>query len=134
MSKDNFNVDVLVKHRVSVEQMRDLLSCALEGGANHWADYKSGFSPSEEDLVEGPGGIWTGLSQYWFEHPQYKLAVTDRVTGKVHEIDYSRLKLGIIDLAKKYPSHVVSILNDDMDAEVGDAFLQCCILGDIYYG
>ena len=132
--KDNLHVEVTLKHVVSVEQMRDLLCCALEGGVNHWADYKPGFSPPEEDLVDGPSGVWEGLHHYWFEHPQYKLIITDRVTGKIHEISYSRLKLGVIDLAKKYPSHVVSILNEDMDAETGDAFLQCCILGDIYYG
>tara|TARA_B100000073_G_C23517063_1_gene486262 strand:+ start:190 stop:594 length:405 start_codon:yes stop_codon:yes gene_type:complete len=134
MSKEDLSVDVLVKHQISVEQIRGLLCCALEGGVNYWADYKVGFSPSEKDLDDEPGGVWKGLHHYWIEHPKYMLVVTNRIAGIEHKINYSRLKLGVIDLAKKYPNHIVSILNEGTDAEVGDAFLQCCLLGDIYYG
>lgn len=134
MSKDNLYIEVMVKHRISTEQLRDLLSCALEGGINYWADYKAGYSPTEEELAQGPGGIWEGLPQYWVEHPDYKLIIRDIAEGKDLELTYSGLKLGIVDLAKKYPHHVYSITNDEMDAETGDAFIQCCVLGDIYYG
>lgn len=134
MSKDNLHVEVTVKHRISTEQLRDLLSCALEGGINYWADYRAGYSPTKEELAQGPGGIWEGLPEYWFEHPDYKLLVNDRGEGKTLELTYSAMKLGLVDLANKYPHRILDIINDDMDAETGDVFIQCCLFGDVYYG
>ena len=37
-------------------------------------------------------------------------------------------------MANKYTWHFDNFINDNADAETGDVFLQCSVLGDIVFG
>lgn len=120
--------------RISNEQIRDLLSTALEGGINYWADYEAGYTPQQEAMAKKLKGVWEGLPVYFIEDTEYKLVIKDMYESKAHELTYDRLRLGLVDMADKYPVHMQKLLTDEFDAETGDVFIQCCVFGDIIYG
>jgi len=37
-------------------------------------------------------------------------------------------------MAEKYPRHFANFAQEAEDAETGDVFIQCCVLGEIVYG
>ena len=132
MNKGPVTVQLTV--RISNEQIRDLLSAALEGGINYWADYEAGFTPDKEAMANKLRGVWEGLPVYFIEDPKYTLLIKDMYESKTHELTYERLRLGLVDMATKYPGHMQKLLTDEFDAETGDVFIQCCVFGDIIYG
>ena len=85
-------------------------------------------------------------SKYWSENSlEYESVVKKVMTGgnitikdleeeKEYILNASMFRKGLTIIAKKYSSHFSDILKDDTDAMTGDAFLQCCLLGDIIYG
>lgn len=132
MNKGPVTVQLTV--RISNAQIRDLLSTALEGGINYWADYEAGFTPDKEAMAEKLSGVWEGLPVYFIEDPEYKIVITDMYASKTHELTYDRIRLGLVDMAAKYPGHMRNLLTEEFDAETGDVFIQCCLFGDVYYG
>jgi hypothetical protein len=37
-------------------------------------------------------------------------------------------------MAREAPQHFADFLNENDDADTGDVFVQCCLLGEIRYG
>lgn len=115
----------------------DLLSSAFEGGSNYWYLIESFVKPPEVKLHTGLGEV--------FRHIDYALSIggavvvsdrkaanEDKVT--ITRLDWPKLREGLGVMAKKYPRHFANWLSENDDAETGDVFLQCCVLGDIVYG
>jgi len=125
---------VTTKVRVRVKEITDLLCCGLEGGIHHWAGFRSGYNPEPEELARYTEGCYKGLPVYALEHPNYVLIIQDRNTMEEYPITLDRLKLGLTDMAAKFPHHFSNVMQDNCDAETGDVFLQCCVFGDIIYG
>lgn len=125
---------VTTKVNVSLEEIADLLCCGLEGGINYWASYKAGYVPTTEELTNYSSGSYKGLPEYTLEHPDYSLIIQDKNTEVEHRLNLKGLKLGLVDMASKFPRHFKEVIEYNCDAETGDVFLQCCVFGDIIYG
>jgi hypothetical protein len=52
----------------------------------------------------------------------------------VYRLDLAALKKGLQILGEKYPHLMSDFVNENEDAITGDAYIQCCLLGDIVYG
>jgi hypothetical protein len=37
-------------------------------------------------------------------------------------------------MAADYPRHFADLVNENDDADTGDAFVQCCVFGEVIYG
>jgi len=100
-----------VEQTVPEQTVQDLLDCAWEGGSNYWAQ------------ADGP-------SSQAFESSGVKIFVGD----EVHVLNQEKLARGLQTLCSDWPWHWAHLFNDNMDAETGDVFLQCCLFGTIVYG
>jgi len=126
---------------ITAEQIRTLLCCAFEGGSNYWYEglaphtYPEGLT--HEDYKEG--GNAQDPDNYW--HWCQLLPTTggsvqfmDIESGETHILDGDKVKSGLQIMADRCPSHFNDFLEENDDAETGDVFLQCCVLGDLVYG
>lgn len=118
-----------------IEKVRDLLTCAFEGGSTYW--YR------DLEVVTYPNG----MSKDHFKHSEHTnlfwhIDVPIREGGKTrlvdeegdkHILDLSAIAKGV-QAFSKYPRHLKAALTDCDDAETGDVFLQCCVFGEIVYG
>lgn len=109
------------------QRMRDLLICGFEGGVGYWCQI-TGFLPKgisdkvhypHADVPFIPGGI---------------ILLKDLEDDKDLRLDRKALERGLCIMAVKYPSHFASFVQENEDAETGDVFIQCCVLGEIVYG
>lgn len=125
---------VTTKVNITLEEITDLLCWGIEGGIHHWASFRAGYNPEPEELDRYTKGCYKGLPVYALEHPNYVLIIQDSNTKEEYLITLDRLKLGITDMASKFPNHFKNFIQDNGDAETGDVFLQCCVFGDIIYG
>lgn len=124
MKSNPIVMSVDIKHPVKASRLVDLLCCALEGGSNYWCDYSAEYSRVDSEIC----------ALYDVMHDNYLLTVKDTFTGKEYSVTLGRMKLGLADMARKFPKHSSNFINENEDAETGDVFLQCCIFGDLIYG
>lgn len=130
------------------ERTRNLLCAAFEGGSNYWgyciesATYPKGFKM--EDFREGgkaqpknPDGSenyhhWSTLIPTM--GGSLKITCDDMDDA---ELNAASIQHGWAVMKEKYPRHWANAMDDDGsngDAETGDAFLQCCLFGEIVFG
>jgi hypothetical protein len=128
------------------QRLKDLICCGIEGGIGYWAeiyDYEFGSGFSSKDFLEG--GKMTDPKNYW--HPSQLipfvkgcsvvLQQTDVEAGEeadVWRLNRQALVDGLTIMMNKYPRHAANFLDENEDAETGDVFIQCCLLGEIVYG
>jgi hypothetical protein len=127
---DSVAATVAVTVGVTWQQIEDTLCSAWEGGSNYWLECH-GFRPptdaSDAAKVEQryqnalyPGG-----------------ACLVRLVEEREELEpLTREKLlsGLQVMASKCPKQFAHMVNDNGDADTGDVFLQCCLLGEVVYG
>jgi hypothetical protein len=105
--------DFTIEQTVPEGVVRDLLICAWEGGSNYWAE-----ADGPADLAFRPEGV-----------------VVRDCEGDEHLLNQKTLTNGLQVMARDWPRHWANVVNEDeMDAETGDVFLQCCLFGTIVYG
>jgi hypothetical protein len=135
-------VSVKATVEVAEQRLRDMLTCALEGGSNYWyvinddaCIYPLGLC--FDDFVEG------GKMQLKDYHHPYELlpfvpgcalAIEDKHEKKMHLLDRAALLKGLEVLAQKYPRHFADMMQENDDADTGDCYLQCCLFGEMIYG
>ena len=118
------------------KRVADLLCCGFEGGVG-WCiitDYKAPEAPrSEWRSVWGEGEI--------FPHVDFPLlggAVLCELVDPCDEdelvLDRKACERGLRVMSKKYPRHWGNFLAENEDAETGDVFIQCALLGEVIYG
>ena len=122
---------------ISTSRIADLLCCGMEGGIGYWAKIET--VPGDATPIELDGNwkdvgkyrhIWCALTEgahiiVWdAEEPEEKLGT----------LDLEKVKAGLAIMQAKYPRHFNNFLSEDEDAETGDVFIQCAVLGDIVYG
>lgn len=138
VARPNLNIP---EHRI-----KDLLCCGIEGGIGYWAEIIEYDLPSnlmESDFYEG--GKMTDPDNYW--HPSeiipfakgcsVVLQQTEPDDGEeadVWRLNRSALVKGLAVMMNKYPKHAADFLAENEDANTGDVFIQCCLLGEIVYG
>ena len=141
-----------VTRPVPLEIIRGLLCCAFEGGSNYWyGDLDIDSYPTGIDKKDDRLEFWhTSIPTY----PGGKISFIDieempgeegsgheyvEGWGRVerrdlrHTLTLERLILGAQALAEKFPRHWANALSQNDDAYTGDAYLQCCVFGDVIY-
>lgn len=117
-----------IKITVPTERIQDTLVTAFEGGSNYWySDLKV-----VRDVKE-PGEM--GCHRFHII-PTVKGGVISLRDdeGVKHTLNHTKVQKGLQTLAAKFPQHFADLIAENDDADTGDAFLQCCIFGDVIYG
>lgn len=119
---------VKVNYALDQQKVEDLLCCAFAGGSNYWYNITEYINPMDAKVA----------------HPHLQLpflAKCGLMIGDIEDEDVGPwlLNLPAIDrglsvMADKYPKHMKDLIEDNMDADTGDVFLQCCLFGEVVYG
>ena len=124
---------------VPTSTVRDLLTCAVEGGSNYWAAFREdpnfikSITESDKDAyVESEGGEY--FARYDIENPNYCLRVSDAESGSTYNVTLESFVNGLGVMAKRYPQHFKNVITENHDAETGDVFVQCSVFGEIVFG
>lgn len=144
--KDNETLAVTTTVQISVERIKDLLCCAIEGGSNYWCSAmdRMGDIPREQaeyrQDVPFAGG-WLRIIEHEPGIAEGKQTLATRfnevIEGNTYEcyrLDEQTIKDGLNVFASKYPEHFADFSNENDDASTGDIFLQCCLFGEAIYG
>jgi hypothetical protein len=119
------------------------LCSALEGGSNYWYTIVEFVQPNkflnfsdvhQHDERKLNPEIYRHLD--YPTNPGGALVIKDKEDedGKLYRLDLNACARGLQVMQEKYPRHFGAFLSEDDDAETGDVFLQCCLLGDVVYG
>lgn len=118
---------------LGIENVKDLLTTALEGGSNYWyifdcTEVRKATEPMKgQPLVDR---IW----HYVWEQGN-SLVFNDNETDEpLGSLSYESLKNAVKLLVETQPKHYANILKEDWDAETGDVFFQLTIMGEVVYG
>ncbi len=114
---------------ITVERVKDLLCCALEGGSNYWYWI---------DRFNYPGEKVTPLKFPHLDLPFLdggSLSISDREHIEKGEftLDRTAMKKGLELLQEKYPKHWADFITENDDAITGDVFLQCALFGEVVF-
>lgn len=99
------------------QRIADLLVSAFEGGSGYWARI-SGPYVAPLRIVRG----------------EAYMLVVDCEERKTYSLDREAIERGLGIFRRTAPRHFGNWLAEHDDAETGDVFLQCCILGEVTYG
>jgi hypothetical protein len=113
---------------ISDERISNLLCSALEGGINYWGHISEYINPNnveckykhlELPLIEGCG-----------------IMIQDSEDDEEAPVLLNReaMQKGLKILGEKYAWHLKAFLEENDDADTGDAFVQCSLFGDIVFG
>jgi len=108
--------EVLLK--IPEKRIVDLLCCAYEGGSHYWSSGDRRPYTIDGDTLRLPVTV--------FEEDDFQKTP--------HTLDFAAIQRGFQVMAEKYPWHLAHFLEENEDAETGDVFLQCAVLGEIVYG
>ncbi len=131
----------LKQTEVPLQRVADLICCGMEGGINYWGGFDSCREPAEYSFLSNPDlndgkpfkHIDPALNEggaviLFLENPE------DNEDNKPLELTLDTIKTGLEIMGEKYPHQMANFLGDNEDAETGDVFIQCCILGEAIYG
>ena len=117
--------------QLDTERVSDLLCIAFEGGSNYWY--------CDLEVEQYPEGKSKADFEYW--HIQVPLEEGGVLKFRDQFGDFGVLRLDLDSITKglrtmqdKYPRHWADFLKENEDADTGDVFLQCCVLGGLTYG
>ena len=114
------------------EQVMGLLCCAFEGGSNYW--YYDLAPVVSERRINNENG---GLDDFWHLREPLTdegVSLKDSEEEKEYILNRKTIDQGIKIFMDKYPQHYSDAINERDDAWTGDAFLQCCLFGEVIYG
>lgn len=127
---------ITMKNPITDEMRFNLLVSALEGGSNYWYLLKEkacttirrfGDKKGEDSFVDK---LWKALKA-GKSIEFHDLEDEDNLLGT---LTLEKIYLGEQIMAEKYGKHFGNILSEDDDAETGDIWLQCALLGEVVYG
>lgn len=110
-----------IDYPITSEQLSNLLVTAFEGGSNYWMGKVELVSPKSEEKPN-----WYA-DQIVFED-EFEIDIT------TDDGDKYRLNKSIISRNKTLHWVALDLMNDNMDAETADAWLQNALFDDIIYG
>lgn len=115
---------VTTEYEISYQQVADLMDNALEGGSNHWLNR---VEPPYENVA-----AYADSSSYLpGMKPREFYADDDSVA---YQFNREAITKGLRIMATDHARHFSDILNDNVDADTADVFLQCVLFGDVIYG
>jgi len=112
---------------ITVQQVKDLLCNAIEGGSNYWCNSITRYGVDREQAEfrqDVPFVVGGYLMLDW----------CDNDTGSAKRIDLEAIRNGLTVFAEKCPRQFKDLVEDNTDAETGDCFLQCIVFGEVIYG
>jgi hypothetical protein len=121
-------MEVNIKRTFKDDDIKDLLCNALEGGSGYWCAIKRHENPDNVKCE------YKHLDLPFTEKGGVIIIVPEDEDDKEYRLDRASMKKGLEIMAEKYDWHYRNFINDDADAETGDVFLQCSLLGDIIFG
>lgn len=113
------------------ERIQDLLCAALEGGSNYWYVIKAYNFPKGETKQS------LGIEFPHIELPFKGGSLTiGELEGDMPDktLDRESISKGLEIMAEKYPKQFADFLDENEDANTGDAFLQCALYGELVFG
>ncbi len=129
-----------IKINVSNSDLANLITSALEGGSNYWAEVVHKVQPTKmthwcftdgkdkkakaeylEEYVMNEGGSLTIRDTESEEHSE-------------HVLTLAKAERGLQLMADKFGSNFADVLRQDTDANTGDVWLQLALFGDVIYG
>lgn len=124
---------VTVPLEIPVERIKDLLTCAFEGGSNYWVEVAERVGEAKdrkqaEFLCDAPF-IKDGYLKIKEDGSEAKDGM-----GGWFNIDPTTIAKGLEVMAQKYPKAWADFMNENDDAGTGDTFLQCVCFGETIYG
>ena len=116
---------VTIEIEIPEDRIRNLLGCAIEGGSAYWCescDRRNATRKQAEYRQDVPfvKGAW--------------LEITAAEINKIFKVDREAIENGMAAFAVKCPRQFAEFMNENEDAGDGDAFLQCCVFGEVVYG
>ena len=125
-NEENFGA-VTLTMPVKKETVRELFTCAVEGGSNYWCEK---IRPLDEADIKKPYYEYMLNGFYVWEEE----SSDDKPRKK--KVTHAMILKGLQIMAEKYPDHHFAHAMDEgrMDADTGDVFLQLCVFGEIVYG
>lgn len=116
---------------VSEERIQDLICCAMEGGIGYWATIVA---------YENPDGV-----EVEYRHNELPMTargaviLTEDNDGPLEgqdrwRFDRAAVTRGLTLLASKHPAQWAEFMDENEDAETGDAFVQLALFGELVYG
>lgn len=128
----NDYIEVTTRVRIPSEKINDLISTAVEGGSNYWAEFqfpknwKNKYESYEQIPLKG------GEIKVFDCETGELLGILNRATAQVG----LQLMADCRDVkGKQIPSrHFKNLATDNEDAETADVFVQLAALGEIVFG
>lgn len=121
----------------TLKRVADLLCTGLESGtyATFGVDADGYIKPSEVFR-------WNEDDRHVYRHVQYPCSpggaalLFDRhgSPDRRYRLDLSTLFRGLAVFSMDYPKLFAEFIKENEDALVGDAFIQCAVLGEVVYG
>jgi hypothetical protein len=138
---------ISVTSDIKLSRVAGLLCSAFEGGSNYWyriEDFKEPANPVSH-FEDGDNTV--------YRHIDYPLCpdgavivadLLDRIEDEENEdgtakyrtyvLDFEAVQRGLSLMPTKAAYQWGRFLSEDDDADTGDAFLQCCLFGEVRYG
>lgn len=118
------------------EIISDLIIIAVECGCDYWLSKVKLFdkvgmqtlSVTNDPLVNLSRIVFVENKENDFKSHTLMISDPDRIARG------SQITDGLSRMATQYPQQFADILQNDIDTETADIFIQCCILGKIIYG
>ena len=130
-------MQITVNLDIPTQRIADLMVTAFEGGSGYWR-HASDVALAVPDRA--PGTIYYADPAFWDGGGQIIVRYDDpdkddegESTGR-KVFGLTQLAKGLQIMAEKYPRHFADFVAENDDADTGDCFLQCVILGEVVYG
>jgi hypothetical protein len=123
----------MVPYHVTVERVKDLLTCAFEGGSNYWVEVAEREGEAK-DRKQAPFLCDCPFVKNGFLRIKEEGSEAKHGKGGWFNINPETIKEGLSVFAQKYPKQFADFVNENDDAETGDMFLQCVCFGEVIYG
>jgi hypothetical protein len=133
MLKNNVEVNkkltISVRTHVTFEQIKSLLDSASRG-SSYWSRQDLGYE-SEAELALSLEGI--EIEDMEESEERFVGGFWEKNAPKIHVLNLPKIKRGLTVMAKKEPIEFANFIKGDYDMNTGDAFLQCCLFGEVIY-
>lgn len=124
MATKTFGIKCVIQ--ISQEMITNLFITAFEGGCNYWVH--------EVKLYD-----YHATQVDYDEHTNFSDDIKvihfnyDEESFSSKNLYMYSIQPGLETMAKKCPEHFADIIEDNIDAETADVFIQCCLFGEIVY-
>lgn len=126
------------KKEIPLDRVSDLIGGALDGAIGYWGGYDSSKCKPADTPDRFRSKIGGGSVDFLCDYPLtlggYLTLIDHEEDGKEHILDFPTVERGLTIFQEKYPRYFADFLTENDDNETADAFIQCCLFGEVIYG